>query len=639
MHDTRNRYENERGAIDPMTLRTAAAVVAVAALSICLCSGTQARADDSTEIHGFVENATHAREDQGVVKLRNTAQLEGVRRFGRVGIFRDVSFAGIFRATYDGVYDAHSNRWGSGAGEAIMLESGGGFVPHADTSAFGNTGLRVLGDPLHAQNGGVAMGVPVRPCDIDPRGCITGYGDKTRNELRFPEFNERFDAIREAYFNATIPGKGDDELLIRLGRQQVVWGRTDLFRVLDVVNPVDYSRHNIYDELEDIRIPMWILNADYRMGPTSIFQDLNFSLMWNFDKFRPNDLGQGGQPYAILDTGNFFRGMNNCWHNGCTIANLAPIDPTDPNTAYAAVNFGPNQIGIRRANLPNWSLANTQIGGKVEGVYKGVGFSLNALYYRSQFPSLRGGIPADNPFTPTVESQAFGHLIAFDIDFPRIFLIGGSADFYVDSIESVFRVEVANSHGEEFANTIRERLFSESDVIRWVVGWDRPTFIRPLNRRRAFLFSAQLFGQHILDHEIERVTDGFGVSRKRGMPDWENNVTGTLLIQGGYFADRVTPQLILAHDYRAKATVWAPSVDWLVTDNWRVRLVANFKTGHGARRFDDCRSCDPFDIAPPVGVTDSIGLASQEPLGKFRSGPIGMAQKEDEIQLTVRYRF
>jgi hypothetical protein len=24
-----------------------------------------------------------------------------------------------------------------------------------------------------------------------------------------------------------------------------VWGRTDLFRVLDVLNPVDYSRNNI----------------------------------------------------------------------------------------------------------------------------------------------------------------------------------------------------------------------------------------------------------------------------------------------------------------------------------------------------------------------------------------------------------
>ena len=49
----------------------------------------------------------------------------------------------------------------------------------------------------------------------------------------------------------------------RVGRQQVVWGRTDLFRVLDVINPVDYSRHNIYDELEDIRIPMWMATSEY----------------------------------------------------------------------------------------------------------------------------------------------------------------------------------------------------------------------------------------------------------------------------------------------------------------------------------------------------------------------------------------
>ena len=50
-------------------------------------------------------------------------------------------------------------------------------------------------------------------------------------------------------------------LWLRIGKQQIVWGRTDLFRVLDVLNPVDYSRNNIYDELEDIRIPMWMFTG------------------------------------------------------------------------------------------------------------------------------------------------------------------------------------------------------------------------------------------------------------------------------------------------------------------------------------------------------------------------------------------
>ena len=103
-----------------------------------------------------------------------------------------------------------------------------------------------------------------------------------------------------------------NQLGIRLGRQQIVWGRTDLFRVLDVINPVDFSRNNIYDELEDIRIPLWMLQLEYRFGATQTFDDLNFSVVWNFDKFRPANLGQAGTPNIILDAGSFFRGMKNC---------------------------------------------------------------------------------------------------------------------------------------------------------------------------------------------------------------------------------------------------------------------------------------------------------------------------------------
>ena len=287
----------------------------------------------------------------------------------------------------------------------------------------------------------------------------------------------------------------------------------------------------------------------------------------------------------------------------------------------------------------SWS-DERDIGIKVEGVFKDVGFSLNALRYRSQLPTLRGGIPADNGFTPTVEAQPFPYLIAFDIDFPLVTLIGGSLDFYVDPIKSVFRVETAYTHGEEFANTLEPRLFSDSDVVRWVVGWDRNTFVPFLNRRRAFLTSVQLFGQHLLDHELEK-----GPLGKVGMPDWENNYIVTALVKGWWMNDRLSPQLLFAHDFRAHANVLAPSVDWLITDNWRVTFGANFKWGEGAKKFSDCRSCNPW---PPFTATPAhsdptqpgdVGLGGFEPLGRFRAGPIGMAREENELQLTLRYRF
>ncbi len=168
-------------------------------------------------------------------------------------------------------------------------------------------------------------------------------------------------------------GAGDNEVNFRLGKQQVIWGRTDLFRVLDVINPVDFSRNNIYDELEDIRIPMWMLTTDFRFGPTGAFDDFNAQIVWNFDKFRPHNLGQCGTPNVILDAGCFFRGMVNLWDNGGTVANFAPFDPANPSLGLLATNFGPQTIGIRNVNMPEWSLSNTQLGIKFEGVLGDLG--------------------------------------------------------------------------------------------------------------------------------------------------------------------------------------------------------------------------------------------------------------------------
>ena len=109
-----------------------------------------------------------------------------------------------------------------------------------------------------------------------------------------------------------------------------------------------------------------------------------------------------------------------------------------------AADFAPGVIGIRDVDLPDWKPSNTQGGIKLEGVYKSVGFSLNYYHFYQQLPVLRGDIESMNPFTGEVAD--WDHLIAFDIGFPEVDLFGGSLDFYVDSIKSVFRVEATYHH-------------------------------------------------------------------------------------------------------------------------------------------------------------------------------------------------
>jgi len=64
------------------------------------------------------------------------------------------------------------------------------------------------------------------------------------------------DALREAYIDTEY-----DDWSIRAGKQQVVWGTADGMKLLDMINPTDYSEM-AQNQMEDSRIPVWMLNAE-----------------------------------------------------------------------------------------------------------------------------------------------------------------------------------------------------------------------------------------------------------------------------------------------------------------------------------------------------------------------------------------
>jgi hypothetical protein len=543
----KNRSSRKTPALSLTALAVAAALPAFAQDNL----PDMGSSSEPWQVDTYYENHTafRGRDDTGKVvglsKFRNTLQVEADKKLSGGWVFHSV-----LRGSWDGVYRMNKGQYGEDAGGSIGAQStlGGNLtdVPWGSTSPAGplgytavaglgypgstnnafmdaypnspNEGLRVLGDRWHKVNGGVAFATPVRPCNVDKRGCTDfgGYGDKSTSDLEFPEFNSRLDFLREAYVKNSFDIGGGQEIFLKLGKQQVVWGRTDLFRVLDVINPVDYSRNNIYDELQDIRIPMWIAQAEWRMGASESMQDRNLQVIWNVDQFRANNLGQCGTANVALDAGCFFRGMRTLWDYGGTVSNFANVGPD----TYLATNFGPGQIGLANVNLPKWSLANTQIGAKFEGVTMGgLNFSLNALHYRSQLPSLHGGKRAVNSFTGQYQN-AWPYLISFDMEFPRVNLLGGSMDFQSETLGAAIRFEGAMTWGEEFANTNREQLYSKNRVWRSVIGVDRPTFVSWINPHRTTLFSAQLFWQHIFDHERENGGVGErGHSRLQGQRD------------------------------------------------------------------------------------------------------------------------
>ncbi len=78
-----------------------------------------------------------------------------------------------------------------------------------------------------------------------------GVGNYDSNE----SYTQR-DVLREAYIDTDV-----GEWSIRTGKQQVVWGTADGMKLLDAINPTDYSEM-AQNQMEDSRIPVWMVNAE-----------------------------------------------------------------------------------------------------------------------------------------------------------------------------------------------------------------------------------------------------------------------------------------------------------------------------------------------------------------------------------------
>jgi len=74
------------------------------------------------------------------------------------------------------------------------------------------------------------------------------------------------DALREAYVDAEV-----NDYSLRVGKQQVVWGTADGMKLLDAINPTDYTEM-AQNQMEDSRIPVWMVNAETDLPTGGNFQ-------------------------------------------------------------------------------------------------------------------------------------------------------------------------------------------------------------------------------------------------------------------------------------------------------------------------------------------------------------------------------
>ena len=105
----------------------------------------------------------------------------------------------------------------------------------------------------------------------------------------------RFHELKEAYLDMEFL---ESRLWVRAGIQNIVWGKTELFRTTDQFNPQDFALASL-PNLEESRIALLSWRAVYSFYDVGPLEDVRFELAMNFDRFEPTDLGACGEPYTL----------------------------------------------------------------------------------------------------------------------------------------------------------------------------------------------------------------------------------------------------------------------------------------------------------------------------------------------------
>ena len=433
-----------------------------------------------------------------------------------------------------------------------------------------------------------------------PRHEAFPYRGPTKRDGKFSDLRRsaadalRFESIfREAYSDIEF---ADIPLSLRLGRQMVVWGESDNLRMLDRTNALDTTWHAGglgVETWDDLRIPYWTIKGSYSFGRIGSLIDTFLETYWVPGHWVPAKIGfLPGRPWGVPITNPFVG------------------SPTGGN--FKLLNG--TRLG-RRGDYAKSPGENSQVGVRVGAMTpQGLTFTLNYLYQRlsqddgMNTTSLRGRnqrhgvspLGADDSLTAIARANTEllnNGVLPAEAYYPYVHTLGVTAS-YADSryTEAVWRMEMIYEFGKPFADKRKPILIlgengtllpsgflgvKKSDAWQGFIGFDRPTWIRALNRRTTFFITSQLFWQYIPE----------GTSRFQGqisstdkVRNWE--VVGTLAASSVYMRGTLLPLAFVVIDpinrYSSQFT-WI--VDYYVTPSFIIRLAQSyfFVPGYGGK--------------------------------------------------------
>jgi hypothetical protein len=481
------------------------------------------------ELSGSLDSQTILRsaeiDDWQFVQNRNTALLRLDYNWLENGKFIDRFDLPFIKRSklyllYRGVYDSF---WGIAPGGRQK-----GVTAYDD-----RIGGPVTGPTIGTQvvNGRSCNSVLDPTCVCPPGQSCTGraiysrIGSSGRDALAFEN------RLREAYVDLAF---ADVPVSLRLGRQQVIWGESDYFRMMDIINPLDTTWHVAFEEWDKIRIPLWLIKGIWDMGEIGPISNAFTEVVWNPGDFQPgNKLQFLPAPWAIPIADPVRAGQVQVADPNSTASQLTPLFNLQ-GTSYRKGDFSrtpgdASDIGVRFHGVTDIPFIDMQ----------GFEFTANYLYARGRGIGAVAGQPfalkvqqinvnptqlllqngeagrptATNPAATFAGSPAIPANVTAEFIHPYTHIVGTTANWFEGSYtNAVFRMETAYQFGAPFQSAyLKDRVtvegffpglqapigFTKRDVWAGMLGFDRPTWIKFLNPRTTWFLTGQFFWSYV----------------------------------------------------------------------------------------------------------------------------------------------
>lgn len=331
---------------------------------------------------------------------------------------------------------------------------------------------------------------------------------------------------------------------LRLGKQQVAWGQTDGFRLLDIVNPLDMSWRLIADAMyeghDNVRESLWMVRLNYSMPMLPVVDNGMLELIYIPQKHVWDELPAVGSPYNVVP---------------------AVLD-----------------IHHERQDGNEW-------GAKFSGLYKRLEFSLNYFRAYSDYgvaivtgpprPDDGWGAPFFAPGGPPFNCNDYGRLKTTG-KHPLMNHIGWSASYDENDItKAVYRVEFLWEPDRPYEGGGNAKV-SRIPTMKYMLGIDRPTWIRWLNARRTVSFGFQFFQTLTINADSSELRRR--VITLDGGQCQSTTTLMTFAVDTQYKQDRIHPIIFYAYDTRG-GYWFAPQCEFLWGDNWRFYVMGTFFGG------------------------------------------------------------